>query len=117
MNMDKDFMLLELNEPSSYEPIKLDDASSFFSNGQDLTVIGWGKTSFLGDPSDFLLEFEFEYIKRDTCMRRYRILNADITRNMICASRVGKDSCQGDSGGPIIIKGSNSSEDVQVGVV
>eukprot|EP00510_Aplanochytrium_minuta_P006746 CAMPEP_0184037526 /NCGR_PEP_ID=MMETSP0955-20130417/40567_1 /TAXON_ID=627963 /ORGANISM="Aplanochytrium sp, Strain PBS07" /LENGTH=398 /DNA_ID=CAMNT_0026325691 /DNA_START=144 /DNA_END=1340 /DNA_ORIENTATION=- len=41
-----------------------------------------------------------------------------ITGNMMCAfSSQGKDSCQGDSGGPLIIKGSNSSTDLQVGIV
>ena len=35
----------------------------------------------------------------------------------MCASRFGKDACQGDSGGPLILKGGDSSQDIQVGLV
>ena len=31
-----------------------------------------------------------------------------ITSNMICASKLDKDSCQGDSGGPLVAKGLGS---------
>ena len=29
---------------------------------------------------------------------------SDISSNMLCASRTGKDSCQGDSGGPLVTR-------------
>ena len=35
----------------------------------------------------------------------------------MCAMDQGEDSCQGDSGGPLFLKGGESREDVQVGVV
>ena len=28
--------------------------------------------------------------------------SSDISSNMMCAARAGKDSCQGDSGGPLV---------------
>jgi len=117
MNLDYDFMLLKLKTPSNYTAVKLDDGSTSFVNGMDLTVMGWGKVSSFGKASDILLEVEVDYIPRNKCGRRYRKLSSDITTRMLCASRSGKDSCQGDSGGPMIKKGVNSSEDVQVGVV
>jgi len=115
--LDYDIMLVELESPSDYQPIKLDDGSQSFTDGMDLTVIGWGKTSTWGRESDILLETEVDYMLRDTCKKRYFFLGAEITDRMICASRPGRDACQGDSGGPLIIKGFDSSEDVQVGVV
>lgn len=36
---------------------------------------------------------------------------------MLCAAREGKDACKGDSGGPLIIKGDDTSTDIQVGIV
>lgn len=36
---------------------------------------------------------------------------------VMCAMDQGEDSCQGDSGGPLFLKGDESKEDVQVGVV
>jgi secreted trypsin-like serine protease len=38
-------------------------------------------------------------------------------RSMFCAFGPHTDSCQGDSGGPIVIDGTNSSGDVQIGII
>ena len=43
--------------------------------------------------------------------------SSDISSNMMCAARAGKDSCQGDSGGPLVVEDSSTSQDTLVGVV
>ena len=30
--------------------------------------------------------------------------SSDISSNMMCAARAGRDSCQGDSGGPLVTR-------------
>lgn len=118
--LDYDFMLLKLEQPSNYTPVMIDDGGSVnLIYGQDLTVIGWGKTSYsiFSSSSNVLLEVEVDYVPKDMCNRRFNVLGAEITGRMICASRVGKSSCHGDSGGPLIIKGVDGSADIQVGIV
>ena len=116
LTFDYDFMLLKLKEPSSYPSVTLDDGSTTFSKGDDLTVMGWGATSseLL---SDELMEVEVEYFPTRKCQRRFENHGAEVTDRMICAHRDGRDACQGDSGGPLIQKGANGSEDIQVGIV
>merc|ERR1711978_46903 len=60
------------------------------------------------------MEVEVDIVQNSDCNDSY---NGDIATNMLCAARKGKDSCQGDSGGPLIVKGSDASGDIQVGVV
>lgn len=118
--VDYDFMLLKLEQPSNYTPVMIDDDGSIdLIHGQDLTVIGWGKTSYsmFGSFSNVLLEVEVDYVPRGICNRRFSVLGVEISERMICASRKGKSSCNGDSGGPMIIKGEDGLADIQVGIV
>ena len=119
LTMNNDFMLLMLQNESMYPPVILDDGSVSFSNELELTVIGWGKThdSIFAGSSDVLLEVDVDFLPSFKCSRRYRPLGAEITDQMLCAARIGKDACQGDSGGPLILKGTNNTEDIQVGIV
>lgn len=112
---DNDFMMIKLTQSSTYSPVKLDDGSSTLDDGVDLTVMGWGTTSSGGEVSPVLLEAETDYVTNSQCESDYP--EESITSNMMCAARDGIDSCQGDSGGPLIIKGNDTSADVQVGVV
>ena len=114
-----DFMLIKLkhNVSSKYTPIKLDDGFTRLSKRLDLTVIGWGRKGTDMESSEVLLEAEVDYMPLNECKRRYKVTGEKIFTSMLCASRFGKDSCQGDSGGPLIIKGVNSSYDVQIGIV
>eukprot|EP00804_Cyclotella_cryptica_P010220 CCRYP_016702-RB/>CCRYP_016702-RB protein AED:0.02 eAED:0.02 QI:769/1/1/1/1/1/2/859/152 len=83
--------------------------------------MGWGDTTVEDgyDLSDVLLGVDLDYIPNDVCdassdgIDTYQGLVKD---SMICASKSGRDGCQGDSGGPIIVKGSDHTKDVQVGV-
>ena len=113
----------ELLELISKSPIELDNAS-FNLNGTsvaNLTVMGWGTTSFQGSLSGELLEAPVDFVNNTDCQYMYRNWAAgEITENMLCASRKNKDACQGDSGGPLIIQTPVSSTEynyIQVGIV
>lgn len=114
VSLDNDYMMVKLKRSSTKTPVTLDDGSARLRIGTDVTVMGWGTTSYQGSSSHLLLEVTLDVVSNLECNMNY---NGDITSNMICASRRGKDSCQGDSGGPLIVKGANATEDVQVGIV
>ena len=127
LTTDNDYLLIFLDEAASdsLETVKINADSDTPELSAAVTVMGWGDT----DPTDDgfvlaseLMEVEVNVISNEDCDDS----NGDsgsyedtITSNMLCAREEGggEDSCQGDSGGPLIIKGSNASEDIQVGVV
>jgi len=112
---ENDVMVLTLSSSSSADPVTLDDGSTDLSAGIDVTVMGWGTTSSGGSSSDVLLEVDVDVVSNSDCEAAYG--TGQITSDMMCAARSGKDSCQGDSGGPLIVKGSDAASDVQVGIV
>eukprot|EP00541_Cyclophora_tenuis_P006506 CAMPEP_0116572360 /NCGR_PEP_ID=MMETSP0397-20121206/18122_1 /TAXON_ID=216820 /ORGANISM="Cyclophora tenuis, Strain ECT3854" /LENGTH=252 /DNA_ID=CAMNT_0004100659 /DNA_START=61 /DNA_END=820 /DNA_ORIENTATION=- len=77
----------------------------------DMTVMGWGVTTFEGRQSALMLEGNVTRFETSLCALNYD--PDEVTESMFCANEVGVDSCQGDSGGPIIIRGYN----IQVGIV
>lgn len=90
---------------------------------QNVTVTGWGDTSFGGVASKVLREVSFPVVPLRQCNASYAktagsTFPRGITEEFICAGvqEGGKDACQGDSGGPLVM---NTVEDkwVQVGVV
>lgn len=97
------------------------------TDGRTLTYFGWGVTSqnSTNPPvSDVPLEIEAAVISNEECSNIHGIYmgmnqsyNGYITENMICTLATDKDSCQRDSGGPEIMKGSDATTDVQVGVI
>eukprot|EP00594_Rhizosolenia_setigera_P013861 CAMPEP_0178955374 /NCGR_PEP_ID=MMETSP0789-20121207/9564_1 /TAXON_ID=3005 /ORGANISM="Rhizosolenia setigera, Strain CCMP 1694" /LENGTH=290 /DNA_ID=CAMNT_0020636987 /DNA_START=169 /DNA_END=1041 /DNA_ORIENTATION=+ len=113
--LENDVMVLKLASNSTYSPVKYDDGSADTSSGVDVVVMGWGTTTSGGQSSDLLLEVELDAISNAECENEYGA--GEITDDMLCASRAGKDSCQGDSGGPLILKGTDSASDVQIGIV
>jgi len=115
-NYDNDFLLLKLDRPSTFEPVKLDSGFGNTYAGSAVTVMGWGKTSENGSMSPTLLEVEIDIVDKDKCKEDYASIGK-ITANMLCAARSGKDACAGDSGGALIRKGRTLAEDIQVGLV
>ena len=64
--------------------------------------IGFGAEYFSGYTTDHLMHVEVEYISNQQCVSDpYLYSDSDITKNMMCAADLYKDSCQGDSGGPL----------------
>lgn len=97
-----DFMLVKLEEGTSNVPYSdWNTDSTTPSDGDSVTVIGFGTTEEGGGVSNVLLETELTVVDFETCIDAYGagVIFDDI---MICAYRPYTDSCQGDSGGPLL---------------
>ena len=111
---------------SDSNPIQLNFQSGVASSdGVAVSVLGWGATSYSSSSgqsstSSILQE---AVTSVDTSCYPWDVAPADvgtITSSMMCTRAPhasGCGPCHGDSGGPLIIKGSDASMDVQVGVV
>jgi len=109
-NLNFDFALVQLDtslSPSSSDykanaesviPLNLNPA--YPRIGEEVTVLGWGRTSQNGDPSAFLRRANVNYISNGNCAEKYD--GALISNVMLCASYPNRDACQGDSGGPLV---------------
>lgn len=62
---------------------------------------------------DFLQHVDVTYLNNKDCVDTSDYIEAEISDNMICAAKPGKDSCFGDSGGPLV----DVENNVLVGVV
>lgn len=92
------------------------------TNNNNVTVTGWGDTSFGGVRSKYLQEVTVPIVPLKECNNSYsKLLSTSfpkgITNLFICAGikEGGKDACQGDSGGPLVSKLSDNSY-VQLGI-
>jgi len=109
-----DVMVVKLKVASKATPIKFDDGSQRLMHGVDVTTMGWGTTCYGGPQSSKLLEVTVDVVGNGICNNQY---SGQISADMMCAARAGKDACQGDSGGPLIMKGNSPENDTLVGVV
>ncbi|KAE9002031.1 hypothetical protein PR003_g24427 [Phytophthora rubi] len=112
-----DFMVLELEKPSKFAPVKLAAADdSDFKAGEWVTTMGWGTNAEVNGTNPYELQaVDVQLMSDEECATK---VNMD--SSMVCAAGVlNHDSCFGDSGGPLIVQGSSemNSEDVLVGVV
>jgi len=102
-----DFMLLEIDQtidPDLYPPIHLNFDTQLPSDGDWLTVIGFGVIDSEGDQSDILQQIRIPAMGFDSCKDQYQQDGIVLDYNShFCAgsSDFAEDSCQGDSGGPI----------------
>jgi trypsin len=114
-----DLGLLLLDTPvTEVLPVNLNNLWNSPYASEPLTVVGHGTmTNGIRDRPDYLMEVSVPTISHEDCNDRNSYDGAIIDRAMICAGAGGKDSCSGDSGGPLVILGTNSSEDIQVGIV
>jgi hypothetical protein len=98
-----DYLVMKLHAPVDNKPALLNESNESPTDGQTLTVVGYGETSEDGAGSFILQEVDVGYIPTPTCESHHPgLINGDI---MMCAGvgGGGKDSCQGDSGGPLVI--------------
>ncbi|XP_023337337.1 trypsin-1 [Eurytemora carolleeae] len=115
-----DIALIKMNSPidfsSHIRPVCLPTFDRSY-NGHNTTVVGWGKLSEGGSPSDLLQEVLVPVIPQRKCRRNTRYHSKEITENMFCAGYdKGKlDACQGDSGGPMVWRGDETSAFTQIG--
>jgi secreted trypsin-like serine protease len=79
--------------------------------GENVTLVGWGTTSFQGEIAKNLMEVVVPVVSNEECNKNYTSMEGSafaypdgINHNFICAGlpEGGKDSCQGDSGGPLM---------------
>jgi trypsin len=94
-----DVMLVFLAVSSISSPLsKWNTDPAVPADGDSVTVIGFGDTSFGGNLSNDLLEVKLNIVDFVTCNNAYGNIDDAVT---ICAASAGKGSCQGDSGGPL----------------
>ena len=95
-------------------PFVIDDRWRKIPAGQDVTTMGWGKTSEKGPTSDVFHEVEVDVTSNSRCVAAFRTIYTQIEDRIICALRFGKRPCKSDSGGPLIVRCDGSGKDVLV---
>lgn len=117
-----DFMIVALKSVTTKVPprkfAKLDDGKSSLTNGEPLTIVGYGATNKRGDnfPSA-LKEANTSFVPHDICVRKYYpawLFGRDYVdeATMLCSYHPVNAFCYGDSGGPLL-----NQNQIQVGVV
>jgi trypsin len=112
-----DYALLKLSGHSILgSPVALNNRTSVPSIKDQVTAMGWGRTSEMGPLSQVLQKVTLNYISTEKCLEVYA--EKFIDPSMLCAGvdEGGKDACQGDSGGPLILA-TAIDQKVLIGVV
>lgn len=119
-----DQVLLKLEGPSSKPVVSVKADHSFpTTNGEELTVLGFGTTrEGTQSGAEVLQQAIVNFVPNDECSEAKdpnfgENYLGKITDDMLCADTSGKDSCQGDSGGPLIHLGDSYQDDKLIGVV
>ncbi|XP_017084732.2 chymotrypsin-2 [Drosophila eugracilis] len=72
------------------------------TEGEKLTMYGWGSTEILGDFSWELRQLDLTYVPTEKCNATYGG-SADLDLGHLCAvGSVGAGACHGDAGGPLV---------------
>ena len=106
-----------------HNPVQaLPSGVNFLRPQDELHVIGYGRTSYMGENSEVMEDASVRYLSNNECNRRHRRHDVAITGDMLCAhSAEGRDACTGDIGGPLVMKGSHKDafnrRDIIVGIV
>merc|ERR1711936_1483945 len=117
--IDNDFAILRLCSPVSFSrdvsTVCLPSSSNNYDNVQAIAS-GWGTLSSGGRQPSILMEVSLDTMSNRECKNNNNYSGQQITANMICAGRAGKDACQGDSGGPLVTRENNGGFSL-IGVV
>ncbi|GMF35996.1 unnamed protein product [Phytophthora fragariaefolia] len=107
-----DFVVLELQKPSSFKPIPLAAADgSDIKDGEVVTKLGWYNTGGVGQIAHELQRADVELMSNEECAKR-----TFVDDTIMCSRPVGDTtSCTGDYGGPLIVE--RPEGDVLVGVI
>lgn len=117
---ENDIMIIKLREPVvGIEPVQYNVDERVPSRNVELTLFGFGALSELNlAPSNLLRETEVLVGSFSECNRQYGSrLNEDIHICALGPTNGAEDACHGDGGAPLIIKGDDTSSDLQVGIV
>jgi secreted trypsin-like serine protease len=121
-----DFAVVQLNGSVEYvEPVRLNDDESIPAMDNTMAVIGWGAVDYSIKSSpvfpDVLQRGTVRSITNPICEETTvggrSLYQGEIFPEMMCALSPGVDACIGDSGGPLIVEGTSSEGDRQVGLV
>merc|ERR1711872_51206 len=97
-NNDNDFAVIQLARDVLFSdtimPICMPNPSANYDNSV-ATVAGWGATSSGGSRTMTPQEADVDTITNSVCTTNTLYSSNDITTNMLCARRSGKDACQG----------------------
>jgi secreted trypsin-like serine protease len=129
-----DHLLLILNGTSSKQVLRLNSINEVPTDGEDLTLMGWGYTvpqeKGKGITPDILQEVSTTYVPNKVCKEaaveyydteynETKIFSYQpwIYHDMMCGLEKAEGACSDDSGGPVILRGESPDQDVQVGIV
>ncbi|XP_065162218.1 transmembrane protease serine 9-like [Atheta coriaria] len=110
-NIKNDVSLIKLADPltwsDSVQPVKLRKSDII---AEDVTLSGWGTTSYPGDIPDNLQFINLKTISVDDCSR---LQPNNVGPTEVCTfTQKGEGACHGDSGGPLV-----DSNGEQIGIV
>ncbi|OWZ06305.1 Serine protease [Phytophthora megakarya] len=107
------FMVLELEKPSSIKPVILASDDSAFKVGDWIDVLGWKFIRGSATRVHELQSARVRIMRNEECATMLQ----GIDETMVCTGGLAnEDPCHGANGGPVIVP-SSSGQDVLVGIV
>jgi len=97
-----DIALLKLESPLSVLVNSVCLANKSPNDGDDVTVIGWGRIGVDGPFAKRLQKLDLKVINNKQCKEKHGTNRWWITETKLCAWASYKNSCDGDSGGPLL---------------
>ncbi|KAG1695512.1 hypothetical protein DVH05_019669 [Phytophthora capsici] len=105
-----DYVVLELQRPSSFKPIPFGDNSDI-KDGETVVKLGWYNTGGQDQVAHELQRADVQLMSNEECAKMTPVDNS-----RMCSRPVGnQNSCTGDYGGPLIVE--RPEGDVLIGMV